>query len=188
MTCCDTTQAGYARVGVGTMGCPATIEVDIRPGLPAFTILGLRDVAVRETRERVRAALLNSGHEFPLQRITATIAPPRCRRSAGHSGAEDFTLGFALALLGASGQVPAAALSELIACARLSLSGVLRPAPAAPVTVRRAEQDGYTAVVLALADVADLDAAAVGAGVVIVGGPTLRALARLLAGGQETQA
>lgn len=184
---CDTTRAGYARVGVGTMGCPATIEVDIRPGLPAFTILGLRDAAVRETRERVRAALLNSGHEFPLQRITATITPPRCRKAAGHSGAEDFTLGFALALLGASAQVPTAALSELVACAGLSLSGVLRPAPAASVTARRAEQDGYTAVVLALADAADLDAGAVGR-VVIVGAPTLYCLARLLSGGQEAQA
>src|SRR6266403_1486071 len=52
-----------------------TVEVDIRAGLPAFTIVGLADAAVREARERVRAAILNSGFEFPGRRITANLAP-----------------------------------------------------------------------------------------------------------------
>src|ERR687889_152366 len=52
-----------------------TVEVDLRRGLPVFTVVGLPDAAVREARERVRAALLNSGLDFPLQRLTANLAP-----------------------------------------------------------------------------------------------------------------
>ena len=52
-----------------------TVEVDIRPGLPGFTIVGLADAAVREARERVQAAIINSGYEFPARRITANLAP-----------------------------------------------------------------------------------------------------------------
>src|ERR687893_2005146 len=78
-----------------------TVEVDLRRGLPGFTIVGLPDRAVREARERVRAAVLNSGLQFPLQRLTANLAPADVRK-AGPS----FDLALALALLAASGQVP----------------------------------------------------------------------------------
>ena len=54
-----------------------TVEADIRRGLPAFTVVGLADKAVREARERVRAALVNSGYEFPLRRITVNLAPAK---------------------------------------------------------------------------------------------------------------
>ena len=57
-----------------------TVEVDVRPGLPAFTIVGLGDRAVREARERVRAALLNSGFEFPQRRVTVNLAPAYVRK------------------------------------------------------------------------------------------------------------
>src|SRR3954451_23831697 len=79
-----------------------TVEVDVRRGLPAFTVVGLPDAAVREARERVRAALLNSGCEFPLQRLTANLAPAHLRRAGG-----SFDLALAVALLAASGQIPA---------------------------------------------------------------------------------
>src|SRR5213082_2251209 len=79
-----------------------TVEVDLRQGLPAFTLVGLPDAAVREARERVRAALLNSGLEFPLQRLTGNLAPARIRKARA-----GFDLALAVALLGASGQVPA---------------------------------------------------------------------------------
>jgi magnesium chelatase family protein len=52
-----------------------TVEVDVRPGLPAFTIVGLADASMREARERVHAAIVNSGYEFPQRRITANLAP-----------------------------------------------------------------------------------------------------------------
>ena len=57
-----------------------SVEVDIRPGLPAFTIVGLGDAAVRESRDRVRSAILNSGFEFPQTRITANLAPAFLRK------------------------------------------------------------------------------------------------------------
>ena len=79
-----------------------TVEVDVRRGLPTFTLVGLPDRAIRESRERVRAALLNSGLDFPQQRLTVNLAPAHVRK-AGPS----FDLAIAVGLLAASGQVPA---------------------------------------------------------------------------------
>ncbi len=86
---------------------PVTVEVDLRSGLPAFTIVGLADRAVREARERVRAALLNSGFEFPLRRITVNLAPAHLRKAG-----PGFDLAIACAILAASGQLPADALAR----------------------------------------------------------------------------
>jgi magnesium chelatase family protein len=99
-----------------------TVEVDIRRGLPAFAVVGLPDTAVREARERVRAALLNSGLEFPLQRLTVNLAPAWVRK-AGAS----FDLAIAVGVLVASGQVPADALDGCAVSGELSLGGGLRP-------------------------------------------------------------
>src|SRR5439155_25775575 len=77
------------------------VEVDVRRGLPAFTLVGLPDAAVREARERVRAATLNSGLEFPMQRITANLAPAHVRKTGA-----SFDLALAVATLCASGQGP----------------------------------------------------------------------------------
>src|SRR5919202_6818447 len=99
-----------------------TVEVDIRRGLPAFTIVGLPDAAVREARERVRAALLNSELEFPLKRLTANLAPADLPK-VGPS----FDLALAVALLVASGQLQSQATGKLAVCGELSLSGELRP-------------------------------------------------------------
>src|SRR5580692_9578188 len=82
------------------------VEVDVRRGLPAFTIVGLADAAVREARERVRAAILNSGYEFPARRITANLAPGDVRKAG-----PGLDLALACALLAASGQVPPQALA-----------------------------------------------------------------------------
>ena len=79
----------------GVDGREVTVEVDVRRGLPAFTVVGLPDASVREARERVRAALLNSELEFPQQRITANLAPA-CVRKAGPS----FDLALAVGVLG----------------------------------------------------------------------------------------
>jgi magnesium chelatase family protein len=99
-----------------------TVEVDVRQGLPVFTVVGLPDTAVREARERVRAALLNSELEFPLQRLTVNLAPAWVRK-AGAS----FDLAIAVGVLAASGQVPAAALEGCAVSGELSLGGALRP-------------------------------------------------------------
>src|SRR3954469_16957486 len=78
-----------------------TVEVDVRTGLPAFTIVGRADAAVRESRERVHAAVLNSGLKFPQQRITVNLAPAHLRKVG-----PGFDLATACGVLAASGQVP----------------------------------------------------------------------------------
>jgi magnesium chelatase family protein len=102
------------------------VEVDIRPGLPAFTIVGLGDAAVRESRDRIRAAILNSGFKFPDRRITANLAPAFLRKVG-----PGFDAAIALAVLAASRQVPAPALSAYAVFGELSLSGELRDSPGA---------------------------------------------------------
>ena len=99
-----------------------TVEVDIRPGLPAFSIVGLGDKAVRESRERVRAAIQNSGFEFPQKRITANLAPAYLRKAG-----PGFDLAVAVGILAASTQLPAEALERWAVFGELSLGGELRP-------------------------------------------------------------
>jgi magnesium chelatase family protein len=98
------------------------VEADIRLGLPAFTVVGLADKAVREARERVRSAMINSGYEFPLRRITVNLAPAYLRKVG-----PAFDLPLAVALLVASGQLDADALDGCAIVGELSLSGAVRP-------------------------------------------------------------
>src|ERR687890_1180289 len=114
-----------------------TVEVDLRQGLPAFTVVGLPDAAVREARERVRAALLNSDLEFPMQRLTANLAPADLRK-AGPS----FDLAIAVAILAATDQVPAERLREYAVCGELSLGGTLRPIHGAVAVAAGARRAG----------------------------------------------
>jgi len=97
------------------------VEADIRTGLPAFTIVGLADKAVREARERVRAALVNSGYEFPQKRITVNLAPASLRKIG-----PGFDLPLAVALLVASGQVDGDAVDRCALVGELSLTGEVR--------------------------------------------------------------
>src|SRR4051812_1151860 len=133
--------ATFAIEGVDSQ--EVTAEVDVRPGLPVFTVVGLPDAAVREARERVRAAMLNSGLEFPLQRITANLAPARIRKAGA-----GFDLALAVALLGASGQVPADWFSSCAVCGELSLSGALRPVHGAVAVAAGARRAGYERLVV----------------------------------------
>lgn len=117
-----------------------TVEVDIRPGLPGFVIVGLGDAAVREARERVRAALLNSGFEFPQRRIVANLAPAHLRK-----GGSGFDLAIACGILAASAQVPPSALARWAVFGELSLTGELRGCRgvlAVAEATRRAEVPG----------------------------------------------
>lgn len=94
------------------------VEADIRQGLPAFTIVGLADKAVREARERVRAAIVNSGFEFPQKRITVNLAPAYLRKIG-----PGFDLPLAIALLVSSGQLDAAVVEDCAVVGELSLTG-----------------------------------------------------------------
>ena len=106
---------------LGIDGIRVTVEADIHTGLPSFTIVGLGDAAVQESRERVRAALVNSGFEFPLRRITVNLAPADLRK-AGPA----FDLALAAALLVASGQARPERLARHAFCGELGLDGSVR--------------------------------------------------------------
>src|SRR3954470_14597843 len=110
----------FAVQGIGSS--PVAVEVDIRRGLHAFTIVGLPDRAVRESRERVRAALKNCGFDFPSdERITVNLAPASLRK-AGPA----FDLALAVGILSASDQIPVESTDGYGVCGELSLSGQLR--------------------------------------------------------------
>ncbi len=118
----------------------------MRPGLPAFTIVGLGDAAVREARERVRAAILNAGLEFPLRRVTANLAPADLRKIG-----PGFDLALACAVLAASGQVPTRSLGARALYAELSLSGELRPCRGVLAVAEATRRAGLDEIVVARA-------------------------------------
>ena len=126
----------FTLLGVGAH--EVTVEVDVHRGLPAFSLVGLPDAAVRESRERVRAALLNSELDFPQKRLTVNLAPAHVRK-AGPS----FDLAIAVGLLAASGQVPADDLGQYALAGELSLSGELRPVRGALNAALGARRAGY---------------------------------------------
>lgn len=111
-----------SRALTGIDAPPVSVETHLANGLPAFAIVGLAETEVRESRERVRAAILNCGFEFPNRRITVNLAPADLPKESGR-----FDLAIALGILAASGQIPAPALEGYEFAAELSLSGALRP-------------------------------------------------------------
>src|SRR3954464_1451102 len=110
----------------GISARPVRVEVDVHRGLPAFSVVGLPDTAVREARERVRAALSNCGFEFPLRRIVANLAPASLRKAG-----PGLDLAIAVALLTASGQLDWQALPRLAMVGELALDGPPPPVPGA---------------------------------------------------------
>ncbi len=98
-----------------------TVEVDVRSGLPAFTIVGLADTAIREARERIQTAVRNSGFEWPARRITANLAPGDLRKAG-----PGLDLAIACAILAATGQVPDERLARLAMFGELGLDGTVR--------------------------------------------------------------
>ncbi len=147
----------------------------MRPGLPAFTIVGLADTAVREARERIQAAIRNSGFQFPAQRITANLAPAHVRK-AGPA----LDLALACSVLAASGQLPRTLLERIALLGELSLDGQVRPCQGTLAVAEAARSCGLQT--LALAGERAHEAGLVeGLRVAVVG--TLASAARLLGGG-----
>lgn len=120
-----------------------TVEVDLRTGLPALTIVGRADAAVRESRERVHSALLNSGFEFPQRRITVNLAPAQLRKQG-----PGFDLATACGILAASGQVPGDRLAAWAVFGELSLGGELRPCGGALAAAEGARAAGLRGIVV----------------------------------------
>lgn len=120
----------------GLNGVLLTIEVDIANGIPGMDIVGLPDTAVRESKERVRAAIRNAGYDFPYQRITVNLAPADLKKDG--SGLD---LPIAIGILAASGQMGEADLSEVVLVGELSLDGKVRGISGVlPMTVMCREQ------------------------------------------------
>lgn len=106
----------------GISGFPVAVEADLSGGLPAYDTVGLPDAAVRESRERVRAAVRNSGFTFPTAHITVSLAPAGMRKEGAV-----YDLPIAVALLAASGQIPHDAADGLVILGELALDGTVRP-------------------------------------------------------------
>lgn len=114
----------YSRACYGIEAPLITIEADISNGMPGFSIVGLPATAIKESKDRIRSALLNSRFEFPAKRITINLAPADLPKEGSR-----FDLAIALGILAASGQVPLALLNEYEFVGELALSGELRPIP-----------------------------------------------------------
>ena len=111
-----------SRAQVGVEAPAVTVEAHLANGLPSLTLVGLPETAVKESKDRVRSAILNCGFEFPARRITLNLAPADLPKDGGR-----FDLAIALGILAASGQIPADSLAGLECLGELALSGAIRP-------------------------------------------------------------
>lgn len=148
------------------------VEVDLANGLPSFATVGLPQGAVKEGRERVTAALVNAGFEFPLRRITVNLAPADVPK-AGSA----FDLPVSLGILAASDQLPAAALEATVSVGELGLEGDLRPVRGALPMALAARAGGARSLIVPLANVAE---AAVVEGLQVYGADSLAQVIRHL--------
>ncbi|ASK35602.1 YifB family Mg chelatase-like AAA ATPase [Alloalcanivorax mobilis] len=132
----------HSRATRGIQAVPVRVEVHLAPGLPGFTIVGLADTAVRESKDRVRSALVNSGFELPQRRITVNLAPADLPKDGGR-----FDLPIALGILAASGQLGKVRLDGREYIGELALSGGLHPVPAVLPAALAAAEQGHALVV-----------------------------------------
>jgi magnesium chelatase family protein len=160
---------------VGVEGHPVEIETDIANGLPCLLLVGLPDTALREARDRIRAAIINSHEQWPQRRVTVGLSPASLpKRGSG------FDLGIALSILAAAGAVPGAAIDGVAFLGELGLDGRLRPVRGVLPAMAAAAGAGFAKVVVAQANAAE---AALVPGLRVVGAPTLAGLLAWLRGG-----
>jgi magnesium chelatase family protein len=135
---------------VGVEGHPVEIEADIQNGLPGLLLVGLPDTALREARDRIRAAIVNSREQWPQRRITVGLSPASLpKRGSG------FDVGIAVAILGAAGSVPAAAIDGVAFLGELGLDGQLRPVHGVLPAVAAAAASGFRRVAVPSANEAE---------------------------------
>src|SRR3990167_1701752 len=106
----------------GLQAHPVSTEVDVSHGLPSITIVGLPDNAVKESKERVRSAIKNSGYKFPAERITVNLSPADLKKEGAFCD-----LAIALGILAATGQIDSSLLEKYVILGELSLDGSLQP-------------------------------------------------------------
>jgi magnesium chelatase family protein len=134
----------------GIEACAVHVEVDVSFGLPSFNMVGLPDASVRESRDRVRSAIRNSGFEFPPHRITVNLAPADIRK-AGSS----FDLPIALGVLAAAGTVTRREIDDVLVIGELSLDGGIQPARGVLPVAAAARRDRFRGLVLPRANHAE---------------------------------
>ena len=150
------------------------IETDIANGLPCLLLVGLPDTALREARDRIRAAIINSHEQWPQRRVTVGLSPASLpKRGSG------FDVGIALSILAAAGAIPGAAIDGVAFLGELGLDGRLRPVRGVLPAMAAAASAGFAKVVVAQANAAE---AALVPGLQVAGAPTLTALLAWLRG------
>lgn len=150
----------------GLKGIAVDIEVDVNAGLPSYETVGLPDTAVKESKERVRAAIKNSGFSYPTRRITVNLAPADCRKEGAV-----FDLPIAVSVIAASEQIPPECYKDVILLGELSLDGSLRHVDGIMPLLISAMQDGYKTFVV---PVANAEEASYVSGAEVYAMPTLR--------------
>ena len=169
----------HSRAQAGVDAPAVTVEVHLSNGLPALNIVGLPEAAVRESKDRVRSALINSRFDFPARKLTVNLAPADLPKEGGR-----FDLPIALGILVASGQLDAAPLKDIEFLGELSLSGELRPVRGALPAALKARKAGRAL----LLPLENADEAALVSGVTILGARHLLDVCAHLAGRQHIAA
>ncbi len=135
---------------VGVEALAVTVEVDVSFGFPVFTMVGLPDASVRESRDRVRTAIRNSGFEFPAHRITVNLAPADIRK-----GGASYDLPIALGVLAANGVIEPRLLPGIVLLGELSLDGSIHPIRGVLPVAVAAKREGIAAILLPRANAAE---------------------------------
>src|SRR6266540_3915739 len=169
---------GYAKVRsvalVGVTGQLVMVEADVAAGLPNLVVSGLPDASVHESRDRVRAAIVNSGERWPQQRITVNLLPAHLPK---HGSGYDMAV--AVAVLAGAGVLPIAALDGVVLLGELGLDGTVRPVRGVLPAVLAAVRGGVGRVVVPLANAAEADLVP---GVTVRAADTLRRLIDFIRG------
>lgn len=161
----------------GVDGLIVRVETDASAGTPSLALIGLPDRSLNEARERVRAALVNSGFALPAGRLLVNLAPADVRKEG-----PGFDLPIALAMLASDGQIPAAALGEIVALGELALDGALRAVPGVlPMTIA-AKRAGFARAIVPLAN---RDEAGLVDGIAVYAVPTLTDAVAVILGNGE---
>src|SRR3954470_18480770 len=127
----------------GVEACPVHVEVDVSFGFPSFTMVGLPDASVRESRDRVRLAIRNSGFEFPPHRITVNLSPADVRKAGAA-----FDLPIALGVLAAAGVVEQRQVVDRVVVGELSLDGSIQTTRGVLPIAAAARRDGLAGMLL----------------------------------------
>ncbi|WP_405552475.1 YifB family Mg chelatase-like AAA ATPase [Streptomyces sp. NBC_01171] len=168
---------GFARTCsvalVGVEGVLVEVQADLEPGVAAFTLVGLPDKSLSESRDRVRAAVVNSGGEWPQKKLTVGLSPASVPK-----GGSGFDLAVASAVLGAAERIDPRVLADIVMIGELGLDGRVRPVRGILPAVLAAADAGYTQVVVPECAAAE---AALVPGVSVLGVRSLRQLIAVLA-------